>query len=104
MNRVEFLEQCVKINPKKTVNDFAKEIDLQKFEVIQYVYAFHPSISEVNGKSEIAQLYINFGWRLIMDMFPTAKKICEWETKQRLLRNQLEELQEEKKSILSGEL
>jgi hypothetical protein len=51
----------------------------EEFEVIQYVYNFHPCISEVRGKKEIAELYKKFGLRVIKDMTETAKKADELE-------------------------
>lgn len=49
-------------------------VPTELFERIDFVYTFHPAISEVTGKQQIADLYIQFGSRLIEDMYPTACK------------------------------
>lgn len=43
------------------------------YSVIEYVYMFHPAISETNGKNQIAKIYEIGGMRLIKDMVSTAK-------------------------------
>ena len=44
-----------------------------QYKVIERVYTFHPSISEVEGKKQIAYLYSTFGIRIIHDMLATAE-------------------------------
>lgn len=61
---------------------------------IETVYAFHPSISEVGGKKQIADLYNTFGMRVIRDMLPTAIRARDYEARIAQKRHELRELQE----------
>lgn len=45
----------------------------EEYKIIETVYGFHPSISDVDGKEQIARLYVNFGFIIIADMYPRAK-------------------------------
>ena len=45
-----------------------------EYKDIEFVYTFHPSISNTEGKTQIAKLYELGGNRLIKDMIPTARK------------------------------
>lgn len=57
------------IEPKKT-----KRPNDEDWKIIEFVYTFHPSISETCGKAQIADLYKTFGMRIIKDMLQTAKR------------------------------
>ena len=50
-------------------------ISEKDWSTINTVYAYHPMISDVNGKEEIATLYKQGGMGILNDMFPTAKQI-----------------------------
>lgn len=76
----------------KTVND-------RDYAKIEEVYATHPSISETEGKDQIAYLYKTFGMRIIEDMLPTARKAREIEGGMRSARMQLGRLSEEYKEL-----
>ncbi|MEW6215756.1 MAG: hypothetical protein AB1478_11260, partial [Nitrospirota bacterium] len=49
-----------------------KEISDNDYNSIQIVYNYHPSIADVGGKNQLAQLYCIGGMRIIDDMLPTA--------------------------------
>jgi len=72
-----------------TKRDFTDE----EYEIIEIVYTFHPSISETEGKKQIAHLFDNFGFRIIVDMLPTAVKTREYEELIAKKIHELEELQ-----------
>lgn len=60
-----------------TKEEFLKETGMEDisgshFEEINYVYAFHPSISETEGKKQIAQIYLSGGMAAIRDMTKRA--------------------------------
>lgn len=71
----------------------------KEYETIETVYTFHPSISETEDKKQIANLFDNFGFRIIADMLPTAIKAKEIEEQITRKRHELEELQEELKRL-----
>lgn len=74
MNKAEF--EC-EVN--KLSGDSTFSVTDKTFGMITHVYTFHPSISETNGKAQIAYLFYNFGMRIIKDMYPTATKMAELE-------------------------
>ncbi len=89
MNKQEFLEKAG-----------LTSIPNAEYEIIEQVYAHHPSISSVNGKSEIAAIYnLPGGMRIIRDMLPTAIKAREIEDHRMSLRNQLVELDRQYKDL-----
>ena len=45
-----------------------------EYKVIETVYQWHPSVKEVSGKEEVAELYKSFGMAIFHDMLPRAKK------------------------------
>ena len=73
MNKQEFCERV------KTVK--YEDIDSTDWDVINTVYAYHPMISDVKGKDEIAALYKKGGLGILKDMFGTAKDIADNESK-----------------------
>ena len=50
-------------------------LDEKDWNIINKVYAFHPMISDLNGKDEIAALYLQGGMGLMMDMAISASYI-----------------------------
>ena len=76
MNKSEFIYACELITNKKNIT-----ITDSDYNIIETVYAFHPAISEVRGKEQIALIYITFGMTVINDMLPRAIKARELENK-----------------------
>lgn len=66
MNKQEFCDRTT-----------AKYEDLNEtdWDIISTVYAYHPIISNVNGKDELAALYNQGGLGLLQDMYNTANAI-----------------------------
>lgn len=52
----------------KTVSD-------EEYGTIEYVYTYHPAISETEGKDQIARLYTDYGMTVIEDMVERAGKM-----------------------------
>lgn len=91
MNKQEFEERL-----GTTVSD-------EEWEKINYVYTWHPSISHVNGKDDIAKLYKIGGPRLMIDMISTAK---EWERLENLradLKLRISKVEEMMNALARGE-
>ena len=64
MTREEFEAHVAKVLPEgKTAPDPTDA----EYKLIEYVYNFHPAISETDGKEQIAELYVKFGMCLIND-------------------------------------
>ena len=69
----------------------------EEFEIIQFVYNYHPAFNRncANAKEKAANLYFEYGMRVICDMQETAKRMQEIEDEQRSLRLRLEKLKDE---------
>ena len=72
----EFIHKCERMTGTKNVS-----VSDDDFKVIEFVYTYHPAISEVQGKEQIALLYMTFGMTVINDMKPRALKARELESK-----------------------
>ena len=84
MTREEFENHCTAIQP-----NFEKWPTVQQYAAIEYVYNFHPSISEVNGKTQIARLYVEFGMAIINDMQERAMAMEKAEKDLRAAKEQV---------------
>ena len=60
------------MNKQEFENRIGGFISVEQYRDIEFVYTWHPSVPDVNGKDVIAQLYKFGGMRLIKDMIPTA--------------------------------
>lgn len=49
-----------------------KEVREEEYKIIEFVYMWHPSISETRGKEQIANLYSEYGMAVITGMVPLA--------------------------------
>lgn len=92
----------------KNLNEFLPEdrqisaVTDSEYAVIEKVYMFHPSISETNGKNEIAELYTRFGWAIIKDMLPRAELMAEKEREMADIKASMRALQQDMDTIKRG--
>lgn len=84
MDKEEFLEKA----GCKTIND-------DDYQIIEFVYTWHPSIDAVKGKTQVSILYVNFGMRIFKDMYATAEKAKNLEEQLQALRAQERKLKNE---------
>lgn len=103
MTKEEFID---KVNERLIAegNPALKPDDLsgEDFSVINTVYAFHPAINDVFGKDQITDLYVNYGFSVIMDMLVRAKRMEELEKQYKNIQSSLAVLQEEMDSVRKG--
>ena len=100
MTREEFLYEAEQICGSTGIKFNAPT--MEQMQLIEYVYMYHPSISNVDGKSQIAYLYVVFGMRLIMDMRNTAHVMEDYEVKERKLKAELSKLKDDRECFISG--
>lgn len=100
MTREEFTSEAKQICRSTGIKFNAPTTEQMK--LIDYVYLYHPSISNANGKYQIAYLYVVFGMRLIMDMRNTAHVMEDYEIKERKLKAELNKLKDDRECFLSG--
>lgn len=76
----------------KTVSD-------EEYGTIEYVYAYHPAISETEGKAQIARLYTDYGMTVIEDMVERAGKMEMAERDLRVARTNVAIIQNRIKAL-----
>lgn len=96
MNKQEFINKVAEITQKIPV------VPDREYSIIEKVYTFHPAISETEGKRQIAELYVNFGMVLIMDMVPRAELMAKKEEELREAQMALSKVREEIEEIRKG--
>ena len=67
----------------KTVSD-------EEYGTIEYVYTYHPAISETEGKAQIARLYTDYGMTVIEDMMERAGKMEKLDGELRAAQRQVD--------------
>ena len=80
-----------------------KPVTESEYKDIEFVYTFHPSVSNTGGKTQIAELYKIGGIRLIRDMIPTAKKAQILEEKIITANTDLMKLKRQSEMLANGE-
>lgn len=76
-----------------------REATAEEYTVIEYVYTWHPAISETRGKKQVAELFNSLGISVFRDMTETAKKAEDLEEKISAARNYLEYLISEREAL-----
>ena len=87
-------EEFNKLVSEKTGKVF--EVSEYEYDTIEKVYSWHPSIDDVNGKEQVADLYVNFGYVIFLDMLSRAKVMENIEYERLNLDSKLKELQAQK--------
>ena len=95
MTKNEFMSRITLLGSEKPVTD-------DEFKIIDFVYTFHPAISETEGKEQVAWLFINLGMRVFNDMTETAKRAEEIETKISSLKGEMESYKAEYSQLKRG--
>lgn len=73
-----------------------------EYKVIETVYQWHPSVKEVSGKEEVAELYKSFGMAIFYDMLPRAERNCELEKQLRHAQAAVEQIKGEMEELSRG--
>lgn len=93
MNVQEFTDKVIEYASCNDIESKVAEVkNLTRFEfdLISYVYNFHPNIDPIKGKCQVAMLYCEFGMRIFEDMRLTAKCAKDLEEQLNELNNKLE--------------
>ena len=89
-----------------TKKEFEKIIGMEltpfDYELVETVYTWHPSISNENGKQEMATLYRLGGIRIIKDMYPTAKCAMNIQHQKDKMRGEMEYLDRQYQALKEG--
>lgn len=74
----------------------------EEYKLIEYVYTFHPSISETEGKKQVAYLYENFGMSIFRDMEVRADFMRVKEGELQKAKAEVERIQKQMKEVKAG--
>ena len=101
MTKQEFIEKLAEID-RGSAKDAEREISNEDYITIEMVYAYHPAISETNGKTQIAGIYMYGGMGVIRDMVPTAAKARQIEVQLRELQSKRSNLMAQLEELRTG--
>ena len=76
----------------------------EEYRIIEKVYVWHPAISNMEGKSQIADLYRDYGMAIIKNMEETADTMIELDRQEQDIRKQPEGIRERKVRVAAGNL
>lgn len=80
------------------------EISQKDYSIVEYVYTWHPSINEVEGKKQMTELYKSFGMPIIKNMMETANYAETLEREMTQAQRQVEELRKRIIRVAKGDL
>lgn len=81
-----------------------KTVPEAEYKVIEYVYTWHPSIKDTEGKKQMEVLYSQFGMGIIKGMVPVAQKMEELDKEERELKRKMALIHERKEVISEGDM
>lgn len=79
-------------------------VSQKDYSVIEMVYTWHPSISETQGKDEIATLYKQFGMTIINQMLETAAIMQDLDAERSRAKKHLEDINKRIGLVAKGNL
>lgn len=80
------------------------EISQKDYSIVEHVYTWHPSISEVEGKEQIAELYKSFGMPIIKNMMEASNYAETLNREMTQVQRQVEELKKRIIRVAKGDL
>jgi len=86
----------------RELNPMDVKVSDEDYGLIEYVYAFHPCISNTKGKAQVAWLFNEFGIRIFKDMQATASRNQDLEEAIWRTRGQLQKLLDEADELRKG--
>lgn len=99
MTKQEFMDRLAALDPGSP----EAEITNDEYLTIETVYTFHPAISETEGKTQIAGIFLYGGMAVIKDMLPTAVKARRIEAELQEIRAKEHNLRAELERLRKGE-
>lgn len=79
-----------------------KEVDDFEYTMVEEVYTWHPSISETNGKQEIATIFKIGGIRIIKDMYATARASQAMQKERAMINSRLDYIAKQYEALSKG--
>lgn len=78
------------------------QVSSKDYEAIEFVYTWHPSISDTNGKKQIAEIYNTGGMLVINAMLEAAMYMQKLDGIRRGLEKKLNDVKERELYVRSG--
>ncbi len=75
----------------------------EEYGTIEYVYTWHPAISETEGKDQITRLYTDYGMTVIEDMVERAGKMEKLEGDLKAAQSQVAVIKDRIKALRGEE-
>lgn len=104
MTRDEFDQKLGQVDQDMGIVQNTDTPTSSEYRVIEEVYTFYPTVSNVNGKYQVAWLYRMFGMAVFYDMLPRCRKAKEKELEISRIRRELDRASMEMEVIRKGEL
>lgn len=76
-----------------------KKVSDEEYGTIEYVYTWHPAISETEGNDQITRLYTDYGMTVIEDMVERAGKMEKLEEELRVANSHVAIIQNRIKAL-----
>lgn len=89
---------------KGTLLSILEDYKKKDYSIVEHVYTWHPSISEVEGKEQIAELYKSFGMPIIKNMMEAANYAETLDRAMAQAQRQVEELRKRIIRVAKGDL
>ena len=84
------------------IRGISSHISEEDYKLIEYIYTFHPCVSETDGKRQVALLYHEFGMQIFKDMLTTATRNQLLEAEIIKTRQKLQKLLDEADALRKG--
>ena len=102
MTKQEFLDRVQAVLESEGIKGEKAGISDYDYRSVKFVYTWHPAISEVNGKDQIAKIYVDFGMSIISDMVSRSHIMREKETELMRLQSSINELKGDIEDLKKG--
>ncbi len=102
MTKQEFLDRVQAVLESEGIKGEKAGISDNDYRSVEFVYTWHPAISEVNGKDQIAKIYVDFGMSIISDMVSRSHIMREKETELMRLQSSINELKGDIEDLKKG--
>lgn len=102
MTKQEFLDRVQAVFESEGIKGVKAGISDNDYRSVEFVYTWHPAISEVNGKEQIAKIYVDFGMSVISDMVSRSHIMREKETELMRLQSSINELKGDIEDLKKG--
>ena len=94
--------KCEFIDHLRDLTDNPPFVSDEDYEIIEFVYTWHPCISDSHGKEQVAYLYNEFGIRIFEDMKRTAEHALSLMESIGRLKNEIAKLDGELTALRRG--